>query len=305
MIYGKIGAKNFAGLVESADRFCGISSTAALGFRTAAALRVSCDACDKQIHDIDVAIYLGDRLNAGRFAVLDTREVPAGKTFISMAGQRVGLGTKESVHARRLPLSTDDFIGFSKDGNTVLVYSGDEKKVDFLLKLRLRDLYTLRLSNITERVANALTAVDGTLFPRIDSKWNWTRKLICLAALECLLRGLHLWGSSACDEYRNEAAIKLMLGDLLFDGIDGLDEYNMYSNDAEQRVKDSELLVTCGHWLAGGGTEIADGLRAGSLSERALVDWKKTLETDLGVVLPSLTKQGNLRGARSAHAATL
>ena len=300
MIYGRIGSKNFAGIVDGIARFCEVETATALGHRTAAVLRVCCDAQDKQIYDLDVAIYLGDRTKAGCFAAVDPVDEFKEQTSVSMLGRRAGLNTKESVRAKRMGIKYTDYVGFSSDESVLLVNDKAGTKIDILVKLRLRDIYALRLNNITERVANCIVSVDDTLHPKIDSKWSWTRKLICLASLECLLRALGLWNNEVVrDECRNEAVIKLMLGDLLYEGLEGLDEYNMYANDAEQRVKDSELLLTCGKWLAHGGTEVAQGLRAGDVSEKTLDGWKKTLETDLGVVLPPLTKHGELRRVRS------
>lgn len=187
-------------------------------------------------------------------------------------------------------------MGFAPDNSSLLSVDKDLASVNILVKLRLRDIYALRLNNITERIANCLAPLDSIMLG-IDTKWVWTRKLLCLASLECLLRALGLWESDVRDEYRNEAVIKLMLSDILFDSTtsDGLDEYNLYSDDAEQRLKDSELLSACGSWLLNGGTEIAKGLRATDLSEKHLSAWKETLESELGIILPPLTKQGEMR----------
>lgn len=297
MLYGKIGKKNFEGVVEGISQFCAVASTSALGHRDAAFLRVCCDAQGKQIYNIDVSLYIGDRFNAGRMALVNQIDSFSTQTLITLLGRRVGLNTKESVRSRRFVVKHSDYIGFSADNTVLVVCDRTEAKLDILLKLRLRDIYALRLNNITERVANCLQDISDTMATKVDLKWVWTKKLICLASLECLLRVLNLWDVAVIkDECRNEAVIKLMLSDLLLDGIEGLDEYNMYSNDAEQRVTDSELLVRCGKWLLEeGGQEVANGLRATDIPEKALVGWKKILEDDLGVVLPALNKQGELR----------
>jgi hypothetical protein len=73
VLYGKVGEKNFKGIVDGVDRFCGVEPAEALGYRVAAILRVSCDAADKQIYDFDTAIYLGDRLNNGRVVTVIRR----------------------------------------------------------------------------------------------------------------------------------------------------------------------------------------------------------------------------------------
>ena len=75
----------------------------------------------------------------------------------------------------------------------------------------------------------------------------------------------------------------------------------LYANDAEQRIKDSELLINCGRWLASGGNAVAQNLRASDLTEKNLSKWKKILETDLGVVLPPLTKRGEIRRIRPTN----
>lgn len=306
MLYGRIGEKNFVGIVENIARFCEVESTTALGHRDAAYLRISCDAQNRQIYDIDVSMYIGDRLSSGKVATIEPVEATDTQTVLTMLGKRVGLDTKEKLRARKLVVKHSDYVGFSGD-NTVLLftdYSGS--KLELYIKLRLRDIYTLRLNNITERVANCLLDISEAVSTRIDKKWSWTKKLICMASLEVLLRNLNLWDIEAIrDECRNEAVIKLMLSDLLFDGIEGLDEYNMYSNDAKQRVLDSELLLRCGQWLIEGGQDVASGLRATDIPEKALVGWKKTLEDELGVVLPALNKQGELRRPRPQKASIL
>jgi hypothetical protein len=294
MIYGKLSDKNFEGITDGIGQFCSVPGVKVLGYRVSAVLRVCCGARGGQIHDIDVSIYTGNRLHSGRFASV-IKDATSRTAIIGMSGRRVGLGTKEMARMRRLPVKTDDFIGFARDDSLLMLYDKEDAKLDFIIKLRLRDIYALRLNNITERVTNCLARADDSIPRELCSKWGWTRKLICLAALECLLRATGLWDNKAVrDECRNEAVIKLMVGDLILDGIEGLDEYNMYSNDAEQRVRDSELLVTCGRWLAGGGSEVASGLRAGDLSESALSGWKAILESELGVVLPPLNKQGSI-----------
>lgn len=306
MLYGRIGEKNFVGIVESIARFCEVESTTALGHRDAAFLRVSCDAQNKQIYDIDVSMYIGDRLNSGCIATIDPVDAFDTQTVISMLGKRVGLGTKEKLRARRQIVKHSDYIGFSDDNTVLLLTDYSASKLELYIKLRLRDIYTLRLNNITERVANCLIDVSEVVGSRIDKKWSWTKKLICLASLEGLLRVLNLWDNVAIrDECRNEAVIKLMLSDLLFDGIEGLDEYNMYSNDAEQRVTDSDLLLRCGQWLIEGGQEVAASLRATDIPEKALLGWKKILEEELGVVLPALNKQGEMRRVRPQRAPIL
>jgi len=307
VLYGKIGEKNFMGIVDGIARFCTVESTSALGHRDAAILRVCCDAQDKQIYDIDVSMFIGDRFHSGCIAEVNPIDAFATQTLINMFGRRIGLNGKESVRSRRLVVKHTDFIGFSSDNTVLLVCDKSESKLDMLIKLRLRDIYALRLNNITERVANCLIDVNETLATKVDTKWVWTKKLICLAALECLLKVLDLWKNDVVrDECRNEAVIKLMISDLLFDGIEGLDEYNMYSNDAEQRVQDSDLLMRCGKWLVEeGGQEVAAGLRATDIPEKLLVGWKKMLEEDLGVVLPALNKQGEMRRSKPARAPIL
>lgn len=309
MHYGKLGAKNFAGVVASIVKFCDVESAADLGHRDAAVLRVCCDLEHGQVYDIDVSMYLGDRMNGGRFAEVTPLEGYMEQVHIGMLGRRLGLNTKETTRARRMSVKYSDFIGFSLDNCMLLICDKHGTKLDFLVRLRLRDIYALRLNNITERVANCLAMANEIVLPKVDRKWTWTRKLICLAALECLLRAVNLWEKEDMrDEYRNEAAIKLMLGDMMFSGtevLEGLDEYNMYSNDAEQRVRDSELLVNCGLWLENGGTEVASGLRASDLTQEVLTDWKDLLDRDLGISLPPLTKQGEMRRSRIRAAPVL
>ena len=98
MLYGRIGEKNFVGIVENIARFCEVEkSTTALGHRDAAYLRVSCDAQNRQIYDIDISMYIGDRLNSGKIATIDPVEQTDTQTVITMLGKRVGLDTKEKL----------------------------------------------------------------------------------------------------------------------------------------------------------------------------------------------------------------
>jgi hypothetical protein len=295
LIYGKVTKKNFMGIVDGVKQFCDVGTSKALGYRVSAVLRVCCDIYDGQVCDIDVSVYIGDRLNSGRFASATVMNEDSGTAVISMFGRRAGLGTRETARSRRLPLIIGDCIGFSRDDSLLLIYDKAGSKMDFLMKLRLRDIYALRLNNITERVTNCFASADDLVLTELCSNWGWSRKIVCLAALECLLRATGLWDKDAIrDECRNEAAVRLMQSDLIFGGVEGLDEFNMYSSDAEQRVQDSDLLVTCGRWLADGGADISSGLRAGDVTERDLSGWKAVLEADLGVVLPPLGKHGSM-----------
>lgn len=176
MLFGMVGEKNIEGIADSVSRFCEIENTKMLGHRTAGVLRVCCDAQDKQIHDISVAIYLGERLNAGRFASAAYRDTSERRICVSVAGRRAGLGDKENIRSRRINVKCSDFIGFSPDGSLLLVCDKEGEKVDFLVKLRLRDIYSLRLNNITERTANCLAVADDATLSKIDKKWPWTRK---------------------------------------------------------------------------------------------------------------------------------
>lgn len=307
MLYGKIGEKNFIGIVDSIARFCTVESTSALGYRDAAMLRVCCDAQNKQIYDIDVSLYIGDRYASGSIATVNPVDTFDTQTLITMLGRHVGLGNKERDRSRRVVIKYSDFIGFSMDNTVLIVCDSTESRLDIWVKLRLRDIYTLRLNNITERIANCMIDVNETIAAKVDTKWVWTKKLVCLASLECLLKVLNLWDNELIkNECRNEAVIKLMLSDLLFDGIEGLDEYNMYSNDAKQRMTDSELLLLCRKWLVEeGGQEVAAGLRATDIPEKAILGWKKILEDDLGVVLPALNKHGEMRKVKPHRATVL
>lgn len=307
VIYGRIGEKNFTGLVDGITHFCTVGGAKVLGHRDAAMLRICCDAQDKQIYDIDVSLYIGDRYNSGCIASVTPVTEFDTQTVIKMLGRRIGLTPKESTRARHLVVKYTDYLGFSEDSTVLALWDNSASTLDMLVKLRLRDIYTLRLNNITERVANCLLDVNDVIAQKVDVKWAWTKKLICMAALECLLRVLNLWDNEVVrDETRNEAVIKLMLGDLLFDGIEGLDEYNMYSKDAKQRVTDSELLYRCGKWLVEeGGQDVAASLRATDIPEKALADWKKLLEEELGVVLPALTKHGEMRRPKIQRVAAL
>jgi hypothetical protein len=292
ILYGRLGELNFAGVIENIKDFCEVACTTELGHRTAAVFRVCCDAQDKEVYDFDVSFYLGDRSNAGQPAVVDFPKTTAAKAHIGMVGRRYGAGTKEHLRAKRMEVKYSDFIAFTPDRTALLVHNKPRKKFDFLITLRLRDLYSLRANNITERVDSCFSSFDEIMV-KLDKKWFWTRRLIALASLECLLRANGLWDNeNVRDECRSEAALLLMREyDLSSNLSDGLDEYNLYLCDAQQRLKDSELLFTCAHWLADGGSELAHSLRAADLSAKALSEWKLILENDLGVVLPSLAKK--------------
>jgi hypothetical protein len=301
VVYGRAGRKNRQDIIEAKTKFIAGEAASALGHREAAILHVKCCAQDKRIHDLEARLYLGDRLNFGNFGQVLSDE---NGSVIEITGKAANGENKRNSFIRVL---NGDYIGVTKENTVLVVWSADSSRIEIVVKLRLRDIYTLRVNNALERVALCLSKVSEVLNTKLDTRWGWTQKLICLMALENLMRAIGIWENTiARDESRNEAAIKLMFDDTVFDSYDGLDEYNMYREDAEQRARDSALLVKCAAWLRAGGVEVAGGLRASDVTEKSIVDWKRTIENELGVSLPPLTKDGDMREVRrSARALTV
>lgn len=298
VFYGKVGEKNIEPVQKIVRHFFEVVEEGALGHRELVLLAISCEATGNRIHDIKTQMIVGScKHNMSGVKVQEGK-----KSIVLKPVGRLIRPNNVGIKAVPLTINYNDYAGLAEDRSSLLFVLEDGKRIEIYIRVRLRDVYTLRLNAITDRVASTLAIWDEVIQDKLDTKWLWTRKLLSLMTLECLLKSLKLWDTvDTKDVFRNEAVIKLMLDDTLMGNLEriqelqGLDEYNIYSRDAKQRAEDGSLLLTCGEWLSSGGLDVVSDVQADPIDESDLAEWKGILESDLGLELPPLAKHGDMR----------